>query len=166
MGRTHRRDHANTAHNLLKMCVSLHILHLSHIPMAWQTAQHSAIRHHSQRHSSSSANTRFMSYLYPQRLPPTARLTALRHQYAIHSHLLTSQIHSTATASSCPRGGTVGGRSWFYTTALTRKHGARHGSAICRPTPELTRTATTARGKCTHQGDKVRNLPPYLFPHS
>src|ERR1700677_3397933 len=88
-----------------------------------------------------------MSYLYS--LPPTAHSTALRHQSVTHSHSSTSRIHSTATASSCQPVGTVGERSSCCATASTRKHGAKHGSAICHPMPESTQTATTAHEKCT-----------------
>jgi hypothetical protein len=90
-----------------------------------------------------------MSYFYPQPLPPMACSTALRHQCVARSRSSTSRKHSTVTASSCQQVGTVGERSWCCATASTRKCGARHGSAICRPRRESTRTATTAREKWT-----------------
>jgi hypothetical protein len=81
---------------------------------------------------------------------PAARSTALRPPRVTHSHSSTSRIHPNATASSCQRVGTVGEWSWFSATASTRKRVAKNGSAICPPTPEATRTATTAHEKRTH----------------
>ena len=165
MGGTHRRDHAYTAHDLLKMCVSL--LHSFLILMACTAAQASSTRHRNRQHSTSCANTRSMSYLYPQPLPPTARSTALQHQCVTHSHSSTSRIHSTATASSCQPVGTVGERSWCCATASTQKRGARHGSVICRLTLESTRTATTVRSKCMQPSwrTKVPKYVPSPLPH-
>jgi hypothetical protein len=48
-------------------------------------------------------------------------------------------------------------------TALTRKRGARHGSAIYCLTPESTRTSGTARESCTRPWCKTR-APKYALP--
>jgi hypothetical protein len=137
-------------------------LHSFLILMAWQTAQASFTPRRSQRHSTYCVNTCCTPYLYPRLLPLTARSTALRHQCETHSRSCTSRIHSTATASLYLRDGTVGERSWFYATVSTRKRGARHGSAIYRPTPESTRIATTALEKCTRPSWRTK-VPRYVL---
>ena len=105
-----------------------------------------------------------MSYLYLQPLPPTAPSTALQHQCATHSHSPTSQIHSTATVSSCRLAGTAGEKLWCYVMVSMRKHGARHGNAIYLRMPESTRTAPTALEKCTCPSCRTKATKYAPFP--
>jgi hypothetical protein len=98
----------------------------------------------------------------PPALPPTARSTVLRHQCVTRSRSSTSRKHSTVTASSCRRIGTVEGRSWCCATTSTRKRGARHGSAICRLRRKSTRTATTAREKCPRPSLRTKDSSTLL----
>ena len=55
----------------------------------------------------------------------------------------------------------------YYGTALIRKRGAGHGSAIYLPTPESTRTAGTVCESCKRPSCRTRTptyaLPPDLF---
>jgi hypothetical protein len=106
-----------------------------------------------------------MSYSCHQLLPLTARSTVPRRQCVTHSHSLLSRTHSTAIASSYPRGGTVGERLGYYGTGLTRKRGARHGNAIYCLMPESTRTAGTERESCTRPSYKTRAPKYALLPY-
>ncbi len=161
MGRAHGRDHANTAHNMLKVCVSSQMLPYPRL-ICLQTAQACSTRHHSQRHLTSCANTRSMSCLCRLPLPQTARSTELRRLRVTHSHSLTSRTRSTAIASSCLQDGTVGERSVSYEKASTRKHGASHGNATCLQTPESTRRARPVRESCMRLSCRTR-APRYAL---
>jgi hypothetical protein len=164
MGGIHRRD-TDTVHNTLKMCVSLRILpHSFLISMAGQTAQASFTRHHSRQHSMSCANTRSMSYSYPQLLPPTARSTVPRHQCITHLHFPKSRTHSTMTTSLYGGLGQLGKNCGIAQGASTRKRGVKHGSTICLLTPESTWRATTAREKCTRPSCKTK-APKYVLTY-
>jgi hypothetical protein len=73
--------------------------------------------------------------------------------------------HPTSTALLYPRGGTVGERSQFYATSITRKRGASNGSMIC-PMPEL--TLTTGRCEsvcipCSAWAQRTGSSPTFLF---
>ncbi len=94
------------------------------------------------------------SYL-PLQLP-TAPSTALPRQRATHFRSCTSQIHSTVTASSFPRVGTVGERPRCYAMALTRKLGARHGSSTSFPSLMSTGGAEQAHGNSTRRSCRIK----------
>ena len=128
----------NTASNLFEMCVphrtySFSLLTASISFMTRQLIRFDVLRQYA-----------LHVYLYFHPLPRTARSTIPQHQCATHSLSFTSQIHSTATTSSCQWVGTVEARLLCCATASARKRGARHGSAICRRTTEWTRSATPA----------------------
>ena len=105
--------------------------------------------------------------IIPPAPSPTVHSTTTLHQRVTHSHLSTSRMHLTATASSCPQLG-VRHRS-------DAKVGARDGRTIFCLTSELTRTSPMAREKCLRpSGQDQRREVHYkpilqsflLTPHS
>jgi hypothetical protein len=147
-GRVHRRDFADTAHNLLE-CMCHFLDFLIRFSFSWRGR-----RLKLRSHDAATDNTgRPMPIHAPVYFCLSTSIDGiLEGTTAPVGHafpFVHKCTHPTSTAWLYPRGGIVGERSQFYATSFTQKRGARHGSMICCPMPEST-LMTRQCGSCMH----------------